>query len=146
MADTSNAQIGSKATLAWWDTALSPDAWHLIPNITVMGAIGAQKPEVVCTDLDSNQVDRIPGLNDGDEFTFTCVQNTVTMPIIEGFFNASPPVNVDFRVQRPSPLGTSRYFTVAPLGIAEGETTPDGLQTMMFRGRITRNSSATPSH
>lgn len=146
MADSTNAQIGSKSTLAYWNTALSPDAWSLIPNITVMGAIGASKPEVIATDLDSDQVDRISGLRDGDEFTFTCVDNVTTIAIIEGFFNASPPVNVDFRVTRPAPASRTRYFTVAPLGISEGETTPDGLQTLMFRGRITRNSSATPSH
>lgn len=146
MADSSNAQIGSKATLAYWNTALSPDAWSLIPNITTMGAIGASKAEVDATDLDSNQVDRISGLQDGDEFTFTCVENVSTIAIIEGFFFASPPVNIDFRVQRPAPLSTSRYFTVAALGYGEGETTPSGLQTIMFRGRITRNASATPSH
>src|SRR5262245_45033365 len=70
-ATSANAQIGSRTTLSYWNILATPDVWTAIPNITTMGPLGATKPEVDSTDLDSLAVERIGGLKDGDEFPIT---------------------------------------------------------------------------
>lgn len=144
MATSANAQIGSQTTLSFWDTSLSPDAWVDYANIRSFGEVGADKPEVDSTDLESAGVERIGGLTDGKEISITAVCNTASLAQLEAQYNAA--ATLDYKMTFPAPMSTSRYFSFFPLGISFGTITPSGLVELTLRGRISGDISVTPSH
>src|SRR5262245_2395380 len=144
MATSANAQIGSLTTLSFWDTDLTPDAWVAIANIRQFGEVGADKPEVDSTDLDSTGVERIGGLTDGKEISIVCVGNSTTLAQFEEFYNEGS--TLDLKATFPTPLSTSRYFSLTPLGFSLGTITPSGLIEVTLRGRISGSISSVASH
>jgi hypothetical protein len=143
-ATSANAQIGSRTTLSYWSLLATPDAWVAIPNIQSMGPLGATKPEVDSTDLDSLAVERIGGLKDGDEFPITAIANQVTQPLFEKFQNDA--LNIDFRMTFPAPLSRSLYFTWTPLHLDYGTIEPSGLVTVNNNGRLSGDITTVPTH
>lgn len=144
MADSTNAQIGSQTKVYFWDTSLSPDGYTQIPNVRQFGPTGATKPEVDSTDLDSTGVERIGGLQDGDEFPITCVANAITSAMLKGFFDDG--LNLDLKVIYPAPLSLTEYFSFTPLHFEKGTITPSGLVECTLQGRISGDISDTDPH
>lgn len=144
MADSTKAQIGSRTTLSYFNTAVSPAVWATIGNVKSFGDIGSDRPEVDSTDLDSLAVERIGGLPDGKEVSITAMGNSTTMALFETLYNSG--ATVDFRETFPAPLSTSRYFSLFPLGNSQSTITPSGLVEVTLRGRITGAIVTAPTH
>lgn len=144
MADSTNAQIGSQTQVWYWDTDLTPDAYVQIPNIRSFGPTGATKPEVDSTDLDSTGVQRIGGLQDGDEFPIVCVANATTAALLKEFFDEGD--NIDLKVIYPSPLSITEYFQITPLHFEKGSITPSGLVECTLSSRISGSISLIDPH
>jgi len=118
MADTSNAQIGSKTKIYYWDKTKSPAEYTAFPNVRSFGELKATKPRVGSTDLDSNAEEYIPGLGDGQPNTLTCVDNTVTRPLLKGFYDDGE--NIDIKMLDPAPSSQSLYCSLTPLELSFG--------------------------
>jgi hypothetical protein len=144
-ATTSNAQLG-KVTVSYWNAAPSPDAWTAIPNIRTVNGMSITKNEEDSTDMDSSAAEFIPGLAVGDMLEFTAIANSTTVPLFEGWVNASPVANIDLRFAFPAPASLTRYLSVAPLHVGNPTLTRGGIWECTFRGRISGGISSTPSH
>lgn len=145
-ATSANAQHGSQVKLAFWDVALSPDAWADYGNVRSITGVGEDKTEIDSTDLNSFAMERIGGLADGKEVNILCVCNTVSLAQIEAQVNASPPSNFDLRLTFPAPLSVIRYFTLTPLGREIGTIQANSLIEVTYRGRISGAISSVASH
>ncbi len=142
MADSTNAQHGSGVRTYFY--VGSPPAWTLLPNVRHEGALGADSPEVDSTDLASAARQRIPGLPDGKEMTFVGVGNVAMDALLRANYNIG--VNVDVKIDFPSPFGLDFYFTFTPLGWEFPDIAPDVLVEQSLRGRISGAISNTVSH
>jgi hypothetical protein len=139
MATSANAQIGKGSTLSFWDTInSSPAAWQTLGKVRNFSGIGVTNPEVNSTTLDSTSEDYIAGMPNGKEFQAVLTLTAASLAILETLVNAG--AVVDFRVVRPAPMSTSRYFSVTSLDYDEGTTAPGGLLEVTFKGRITNGA------
>ena len=142
MADSTNAQRGSNTDVYLW--VGSPPAWTLLPNVRHFGELGADSPEVDSTDLRSTARQRIPGLPDGKEMSFVGVGNVTMDPLMRGVYDTG--VNVDVKVDFPTPFALNFYFPFTPLGWSLGDINPDGLVEETLRGRIAGAITNVVSH
>lgn len=140
MADSTKAQIGSKTVLSYWNAG-TPPAYVPIANVAQFGEVGADKPEVDSTDLDSSGVERIGGLTDGKEITITCQANTITVPLIKQLYDDAQTITL--KVQFPTPLAMTYFFGFIPLGFSLGTITPSGIVQVAMRGRISGDITET---
>lgn len=146
MADSTTAQIGATVDLAYWNTALSPDAYSDLGQIRSINGVGVTKPEVDSTTLDSTAMEYIGGLENGDTCTivFTTGAANTNIDRIRGWLTAA--VEVDFRLTANSPATEVLYFSVTPLHFDLGNIQPNNLLELTFSGRITGGISATDPH
>lgn len=146
MADSTNAQIGVTATLSYWNTAASPDAWAELGQIRQITGIGVTKAEVDSTTLDSDAVEYIGGLASGDQVSITLTSGSANgnLDLITGWVDGT--TEIDFKIALAAPATETRYFSLTPLHYDFGTIAPSGLIEPVFSGRITGGISATPSH
>lgn len=146
MADSTTAQIGATVDLAYWNTALSPDAWSDLGQIRSINGVGVTKPEIDSTTLDSTAVQYIGGLQDGDNCTvvFTTGAANTNIDRIKGWVDGT--TGIDFRITINAPATETLYFSITPLHYDFGNIQPNNLLEMSFSGRISGGISATPSH
>lgn len=144
MANSLTAQIGATVDLAYWDTAVSPDAWADLGQIRQINGFGATAQEVDSTTLDSTAVERIAGLDDGDAITITFTTGATNTNIdrVQTWKGST----VDFKLTLGTPATEVLYFSVTGLHFGIPTITPNALLEVEFQGRITGSISATPSH
>ncbi len=146
MADSTTAQIGATVDLAFWDTAVSPDAWADLGQVRSINGVGVTKQEVDSTTLDSTAVERIGGLPDGDEVTITFTTGATNTHIDRTLGWANGTTSIDFKLTINAPATETLYFSVFPLHMGIPTIQPNDLLEIEFSGRITGGLSATPSH
>jgi hypothetical protein len=144
MANSSNASIGSLVQLWYWNTVPSPDVWAQLGNIRGTGDYGTTKSQVDSTTLDSTAVERIGGLPDGEEFTVTFTTTSTIMTLLKLWIAGT--ANIDVKVIYPSPISTTDYFTITPLGMKQSGIQPSNLLEITLTARISGAISVTPSH
>jgi hypothetical protein len=133
MADSTNSQIGSGVTLAYWGG--SPATYTDLGPVRSINGIGVTNPEVDSTTLSSSIEETIAGLPKGKTVTIVFTTSNANHDVVEAFATAKAPVQL--RVAFPAPLTKTRYFTITPLDFDEGTITPSGLLEMTLQGRIT---------
>lgn len=146
MANYLTAQIGATVDLAYWNTAVSPDAWADLGQIRSIAGVGVTSQEVDSTTLDSTAVERIAGLDDGDSVTivFTTGATNTNLDRVVGWKTTG--TAIDFKLTLGSPATEVLYFSITPLHYDLGSMQPNNLIEITFSGRITGTVSATPSH
>lgn len=145
MANSSNAQIGSQTVLAAYDLTASPNHYSTVGYVRSISGVGAMKPEVDSTTLDSTAVERIGGLPDGKEVTVVLTTTSTIITTVEGWLAQTE--EVQFRLTIPSPASVTRYFSLIVLDYEHSQITPSGLMELTFKGRITGSiATVEPSH
>ena len=145
MANTTNSQIGAETTLHYWNSVNSPSGWVKLGQVERFGPLVKDSPEVDVTDLDSDQMEFIPGLKTGREVTITLYCNATNLALLEQLYDDAD--NIDLKATFPSPTNLRRYFTLTPLGVTQGgEVTPTGVLLVELRGRISTGPSSTNLH
>lgn len=146
MANTTNAQIGITVDLAYWNTAVSPDAWADLGQIRSVSGIGITRPRVNTTTLDSTAEDYIPGLQDGKEFSIVFTTGATNTNIDRLLTWGASADNIDFKLTINAPATETLYFSGASIAWEIPTISPGALVEITATGQITGSISATPSH
>jgi hypothetical protein len=141
MADATRAQIGAQTTLSYWDTVASPAEYAELGPVRSIAGLGASRPEVDSTTLDSEAVERIGGLPDGKTLTITFAAAAENSDLVEGWVNDGDPLTL--KIEFPAPLNETRYCDIVPLDFDYGTISASGLIELTLSGRITGAISST---
>lgn len=145
MADKNHAQIGAQTQVNFWDIDVSPAAYAPLGKVRSVSGLGTTRAEVESTTLDSTAVERISGLPDGQQVTFTVTAASDNFDKIKDLFDDASET-VDLAVIFPVPLAKSVYITIAPLKFEFTNIQPNTLVEITFMGRITGPVTTTDPH
>ncbi len=136
------AVIGSKATVSYWDLLASPVGWTQYVEVREFGDVAETKSEEDVTTTDSDAVERIGGLKDGDKFGMKQNFTATSYGVAKDQFDADETLDlkVDFT---PTGVAVTKYFKFVSLKCAIEKVDPKKAVTIMFEGRITNGVSDT---
>ncbi len=145
MPNVADGFIGSKATISYWDVSQSPDAYTAYAQVQNFGDIGRKAPEVEKTTLDSDAVERRPGLPDTESVTIMVNLNAAGFAILKAQVDAG--TKLDLKVNfTPAGIATILYLGFIPLGYKIGKVDAKKLLECSLEGRITGDISTTDPH
>lgn len=127
-----DAVLGAGTQLKLGDGA-GPEVFTLVAEILRMGPVGSTAPEVDVTNLDSEAMEYIGGLPDGEavEFEFNYVSSNAQQEALRDGVGTTSNFELLFS-------DTSQAaFAFVILGFKRNETTPTGQLTASVSGRIT---------
>ena len=130
---TTAAVIGAGAKI--YNTTNSPEV--AFGEVTGISGLGATRPEVEATHLDSTGVERIGGLQDGNEITIT--GNYVRDSEVDGFVTDVAATQVPtrtYRIEVPTSPRRTYSFTGIPLSWSIDDLNPSGVVTFSLGLRI----------
>jgi hypothetical protein len=138
-----NAQIGSKTVVSYFNTGTS--AYEEFAECDSIDGIGLKRPEVDVTHLESDAVERIGGLPDGETVTLMFNMVAENFLIVKGLVDAGDLVQM--KIDFPAPLEDSIFFDIIPLEYKIQKVDPKGALKLSLGGRITGDiSEDEPAH
>ncbi len=135
-----NGQIGAGTIVSYYD-----GGYLAFAECESFNDLGSSRAEVDMTHLLSTQVDRVPGLPDGEKVKLMFNYTGDDFPTVETLFNSGNIVQLKFELVDPNPM--VRFADISPTGIKiEKVDAKTGIK-FSFEGRITYGPSSTePAH
>lgn len=131
-----NAVIGSKTTVSYYDLAVSPADYTKYAEVRSFGEVGLKRPEVDVTHLDSDAVERIGGLQDGESINIMMNMTSSNFGVVKDQVDAGTTLTlkVDFTA---TGFTETLYFDFVPLEYKVGKVDPKNELQLTLTGRIT---------
>ena len=136
---TTAAVIGAGSKI--YRTDVSPNV--AFDEITSVSGVGSTRPETEVTHLDSTGVERIGGLQDGNEVTISgnYIRDAQVDQFVTDVATAQTPTRT-YMVTVPTSPERTYSFTGVPLSWELGELTPSGAVTFSLGLRISGDVTA----
>ncbi len=145
MPNVASGYIGSKVKISFWDVSLSPDGYTRYTQVSNFGDIGEDTPEIDKTTLDSDAVERMPGLSDPSKLDMMLNMDLAGYTLILAQKNARAALDlkVDFT---DAGFALIVYFKWIPLGVSIVKIDAKKLLELKYSGRMTGAISVTDPH